>query len=183
MNICEAIGCKDSKFRKQWCSRHYQKYLRYGNADVVYVIRGENRKKHPLYKTYSAMRLRCTSKKDKDYPYYGARGITVCDRWLGPTGFSNFIADMPPKPTPQHTLDRIDNYLGYSPENCRWATQFTQQTNRRNNNTVPGVAYNKRIGQWGAYITVAHQRIHLGYYQEHSIAAVARWKAEMLIGL
>jgi len=75
------------------------------------------------------MRDRCRNPNNQRFADYGGRGIRVCDRWA--ESFANFIADMGPKPTPQHSLDRKDNDLGYSPENCRWATDTEQSRNRR----------------------------------------------------
>jgi hypothetical protein len=80
---------------------------------------------------------RCTNPKNKDYPRWGGRGITVCARWRGKTGFDNFYADMGPKPSPKHTLDRYPDKDGnYEPGNCRWATWKQQQRNRRDTITV-----------------------------------------------
>lgn len=73
------------------------------------------------------MRSRCRCKTAVQYPYYGGRGITICDRW---ESFENFYADVGPKPAPDYTLDRIDPNGNYEPGNVRWATRETQSRNR-----------------------------------------------------
>lgn len=75
------------------------------------------------------MKARCLNPQDQNYHRYGARGITVCQRWVD--SFENFLADMGEKPDPNLTLDRIDNDKGYEPSNCRWADMTTQSNNRR----------------------------------------------------
>jgi hypothetical protein len=82
---------------------------------------------HPLYYVWKSMRDRCRNPKNRQWNYYGGRGISICERW---DHFPTFVADMGERP-PGHSLDRIDNDLGYSPENCRWADRKTQQRNQR----------------------------------------------------
>ena len=88
-----------------------------------------NGKKTSEYSAWTALKQRCLNTKDKAYPAYGGRGITVSEDWVN--SFENFYRDMGPKPNASLSLDRIDNDKGYSAENCRWADKATQTKNRR----------------------------------------------------
>jgi len=84
------------------------------------------------YNAYYLMISRCyNNHNQRDY---AQRGIFVCDRWR--KSFENFLHDMGCAPSPNYSLDRIDNNKGYSPSNCRWATTSQQNNNKRNNHKI-----------------------------------------------
>lgn len=100
----------------------------------------EKRRLRPSeYNAWRTMRQRCNNPNNYNYWRYGGRGIAVCKRWN--ESYANFINDMGAKPSPSHSLERVNNDLGYSPENCIWATLSQQASNTRQNNyiTVGGV--------------------------------------------
>jgi len=88
---------------------------------------------HPLYQCWQGMRQRCRNPNLKQWPDYGGRGISIDPVW---DVFERFASDMGPKPTPAHTLDRIDNDKDYGPDNCRWATRLEQARNQRTTRRV-----------------------------------------------
>lgn len=86
--------------------------------------------KSQMYRLWASMIQRCTQPNDGSFARYGGRGITVCERWRD---FAAFAADMGPRPSPGHSIDRIDNDGHYDPGNCRWATAHEQGLNKRTN--------------------------------------------------
>ena len=83
---------------------------------------------HELFQTWRTMIRRCHSPTYAKYPAYGAKGISVCDAWR--KSFQQFLQDVGDRPSPEYSLDRIDNAGNYEPSNVRWATSLEQQTNR-----------------------------------------------------
>jgi hypothetical protein len=81
------------------------------------------------HRTWKHIKMRCYNPKDISYKNYGGRGIIMCERWRHSA--ENFIADMGPKPSPKHSIDRINNDGNYEPSNCRWATRKQQNNNKR----------------------------------------------------
>lgn len=100
--------------------------------------RREGRAKHGMhhsveYGTWTRMLSRCRSVKGKNFKDYAGRGIRVCERWHV---FENFLADMGPRPSDSHSIERKNNDGDYEPANCVWATRTQQMRNRRNTKLV-----------------------------------------------
>lgn len=100
----------------------------------------------PEYKIWSRMKTRCYDSNDKGFKHYGARGITICDKWLN--NFMAFYNDVGPRPSPKHSIDRINNNSGYSPTNVKWSTKREQNNNTTRNHfiTIDGITHT--ISQW-----------------------------------
>lgn len=101
----------------------------------------------PEYRTWAWMKQRCYNVKASGYPYYGGRGIRICDEWLSdPEAFINYVGV---KPTPRHTIDRYPNNDGhYEPGNVRWATRKEQMNNARHNILVELDGEIHNVSEW-----------------------------------
>ena len=98
------------------------------------------------YKSWGAMKYRCTNPKCWDWDHYGGRGIKVCQRWLN--SFEDFYKDMGPKPDSSYSIDRIDNDGDYYPENCRWASPKQNNNNRSSTVTITYKGETKVLSDW-----------------------------------
>lgn len=105
----------------------------------------------PMYQIWRHIIERCSSSSSKGYRYYGGRGIKVCERWQD---FEHFLEDMGPRPSPDHSIDRINVNGNYEPTNCRWATRIEQANNKRNNVLVDVSGQSLTIAQWAAVSNV-----------------------------
>ena len=111
----------------------------------------------PTYRTWQAMVTRCTNVSVKSYEDYGARGIAVYAGWLL---FENFLADMGEKP-PGMSIERMDNNLGYSPDNCKWATKIEQARNTRANKFI--TYKEQRMTQAELALLIGHNQSTVSY--------------------
>ena len=102
------------------------------------------------FSRWRTMIRRCTDPAADSFEYYGARGISVCDRWLD---FGSFFADMGPAPDGK-TLDRINPDGNYEPANCRWATSLEQASNKRPARQAPQGSVSFVEGRWRALVRV-----------------------------
>ena len=110
----------------------------------------------PEWRTWSSMLTRCNNEKSKCYRYYGAKGVSICERWRS---FENFVADVGPRPAGT-TLDRIDNSRGYEPENCRWATIDVQNRNRGSILMVEINGETKCVADWCDQLGIPRPRVY-----------------------
>jgi len=110
----------------------------------------------PEYRVWEEMRARCYNPKHISYKHYGGRGITVCERWHK---YENFLEDVGRKPTPKHSIDRIDNNGNYEPNNVRWANDYQQQRNRTDNRRIEYRGETKTLAEWAEILDVPSSRL------------------------
>lgn len=113
-------------------------HLRNGNTKGCGCLRGVKIKhggaNSSEYRIWIAIKSRCLNKNNTAYHHYGGRGIKICSEWQN--NFDTFIRHVGKRPTSKHSLDRKDNDGDYEPGNVKWATQYEQSRNKRNNITV-----------------------------------------------
>lgn len=127
----------------------------------------------PEYGSWRKMRERCLSPSCHAFESYGAVGITVCERW---SDFACFLSDMGPRPSANHSIDRIDNARGYEPGNCRWATAEQQSQNRRVVVNITSRGKTQCVAAWsretGIKAATIAWRMRNGYSQDAALGDV-----------
>lgn len=152
---CIVLNCTDAVVLGKLCAAHY----------ALPKLRLVN------------MINRCHNSRNKAYPYYGGRGITVCDRWRygsdGMTNWETFLFDMG-VPDKGLSIDRVDNDKGYSPDNCRWATITQQNRNKRTNqHDTPSYIY-KHYGAYRVQFSIDGKMFSFGAYKDIEEATSVR---------
>ncbi len=125
----------------------------------------------PEYRTWIGMKGRCHNPNHPSFKHYGARGLAVCTEWRN--SFETFIQDVGPRPSPKHSVDRVDNQKGYVPGNVRWATQREQMNNTRSNVKIEIDNETRTISQWarksGVNRSLIVQRLHYGWSARQAV--------------
>jgi hypothetical protein len=129
----------------------------------------------PEHRVWRNIRQRCENPNDDHYSRYGAVGIRVCERWQV---FENFIADMGPRPSAKHTIDRKNGKGHYEPGNCRWATAIEQNNNLISNVRIEHAGESLTIPQWarrvGLHESTLRNRVATGWKFEDALARAAK---------
>lgn len=132
------------------------------------------RSRTPEYRVWQQLRQRCLNPRAKSFDNYGGRGVTVCDRWN--ESFQAFIDDMGARPSPYHSIDRIDNDGPYEPKNCRWAEMRVQLRNRRTNSMLTFLGRTQTVTDWAAELGIAaptlDARLQRGWSLEKALSTL-----------
>ena len=147
---CSVTGCLRLAIAKTLCNYHWSR-----NRHGLPIEGVEPKEKHwhsrhrlgrsPEYTAWASMIDRCSRRNRRDYKYYGGRGIVVCHQWKD---FRNFLRDVGLRPSPKHSIDRIDNDGNYEPGNVRWATRHEQHRNMSSNRYIEFGGIRLTMKEW-----------------------------------
>jgi len=143
-NISIVRGTSLKNGRTQSCGCLNREYLAKKRTKIY------NLSKTPEYAAWGSMLNRCFNPKNKAFKNYGGRGIAVCEEWK--TNFLTFYCQMGERPSPKHSIDRIDNESDYTLNNCRWATQTEQANNNRRNFRITLHDWTMNLNQWATFV-------------------------------
>ncbi len=156
----KSCGCLAHERRVKWGQKN-------GGGNTTHGGTGT-----PEYSTWSGMRARCLNPKSPSYRNYGGRGITICEQWV--ESFPTFCKDMGPRPSEDHSIDRINNEGNYEPSNCRWATRQEQGRNTRKNVMVTHGGETLCVSEWaeryGVRSSLLNSRLKAGWSFEDAVS-------------
>jgi len=125
----------------------------------------------PEYNVWRSMKFRCYNKLSKDFKRYGGRGIKVCKRWRN--SFRFFISDMGLRPSPRHSIDRINNDGNYEPGNVRWASRTEQARNTATNHRLTFNGETRSMAEWSDLLGLSYflirSRLNSGWSVERAL--------------
>lgn len=169
--LTQSCGCLNREISSKIHSTHGQTQ---GSTTSKKIITSE-------YQAWLAMKKRCAATNRKDSKHYALRGISVSPRWIN--SFENFLEDVGLRPSPNHSIDRIDVNGNYEPGNVKWSDRTEQALNKRvysrSISGCKGVTWSKTHSKWWARINVNGKRIHIGYFTDIDEAIEARKQAEI----
>jgi hypothetical protein len=155
-------GAEKAVYKKQFERGAYQSCGCLKNKITSKRLKVHGKRHTPEYEAWLNMRRRCQKQYSHAKDYHD-RGISVCEQWG--SSFETFLKDMGERPSPKHSLDRIDNNGIYEPKNCRWANKSTQVFNQRDEaislSNTRGVYWEKSINKW---------RVRIGVNKKHLIS-------------
>jgi hypothetical protein len=128
----------------------------------------------------ASMIQRCHSPNCRGFKHYGGRGITVCERWR--KSLKAFLADMGPRPSTKHSLDRINNDGNYEPGNCRWATQREQMANTRVTRLLNHNGETLCVKEWARRIGLTHSAVQFRLARGLSVAEALSPTRKRVVG-
>jgi len=134
-------------------------------------FRTHGRQPRDVFRIWTLMRNRCLNPNSATWSSYGGRGIKICERW---SSFVAFRDDMGSRPSPLHSVERIDNDKGYYPENCRWATKKEQARNRRSSRLITAFGKTLTLAEWADTAPASYgaikQRLNAGWPAEKALS-------------
>lgn len=137
--------------------------------------------------SWKSIQSRCYTKSDPNYKRYGARGITVCDRWLGKGGLKNFLDDMGPRPSKSHSVGSKDFRIGYTPANCKWETPIEQGANKRNSRMFTHNGKTQHLTAWerdlGLCLGSLRLRLNRGWKLHEALSTPRLGRAPVASGM
>lgn len=123
------------------------------------ATRTHGRSKTREYKIWAGIKQRCLDPGNPSFANYGGRGITICSEWSD--SFERFFADVGPAPSRKHTIERVQNNIGYRPGNVVWATRVVQANNTRRNRRLTIGGETLTMSQWARRAGIApHALLH-----------------------